>query len=192
MNEYFPLSIVYRGQKLYAIWFTGAAEGLICLSGRLVTFGEIEALFRYAQEQNLNIAPVVSRTVDLDALAEFIADDCRYADRSTLDYWSFFSDLSAGIGRNFAGDGSSFLLNDIYDKLCYGSLGEVGPLDGFDFSALSDDGDAEDLDDRFLLTDEEESLTKAVLKTGLELFDRYCLRMDNSPADADGSAGTAS
>ncbi len=159
MNTYFPISITPKGETLYAIWYSKDAEGLVCKDGRLLTFRDLPALFAYAKTHTPDISPDLHKSYDLDALAEFCADEDRYASADALDHWGLFADLAAGIGKSFAGDGNSFQLNDIYEKLC---------MAGIDFG-----GDPDETDTRFDLTPEEESLTKAVLKTGIELYAKY-------------------
>ena len=161
MNTYYPISVTHRGTTLYAIWYSDQREGLICRDGRLTAFASPEALRRYALVSGLDdLSPDLHKSYDLDALEAFCADEDRYAGANELDCWSLFADLAAGIGKSFAGDGNSFQLNDIYEKLC---------MAGLDFPDSEDGEDS----DRFVLTPEEESLTKAVLKTGIELYARY-------------------
>lgn len=159
MNEYFPISIKYKDELVYAIWYTEKSEGLVCKSGKIACFNSLDTLTRYANSEGFAVTSKLHKEYDLDALEDYISDDDRYADDSTLDYWSLFADISASIGKSFAGGGNSFILNDIYEKLC---------MAGIDFDGVADDND--DTDDRFDLTPEEESLTKAVLKTGIELY----------------------
>ncbi len=165
MNTYYPISITYRGETLYAIWYSHEREGLICRAGRLLTFASLPVLRRYAADhpEFADLAPELHRAYDLDALQAFCADENRFAGANELELWSLFADLAAGIGKSFAGDGNSFLLNDIYEKLC---------MAGIDFPYGDDGEDGED-SDRFVLTSEEEALTKAVLQTGIELYARY-------------------
>lgn len=162
MNEYYPISVKYKGETSYSIWFTGQSEGLVCKADRLVTFPDLTSLAAYAKDGGFSLSATLHKAYDLDALADFISDEDRYADAAALDCWSLFADLSASLGKPFAGGGNSFILNDIYEKLC---------LAGIDFDGIADEED--ETDDRFDLTPEEESMTKAVLKTGIELYDRY-------------------
>ncbi|MGM9681769.1 MAG: hypothetical protein ACI3XR_09725 [Eubacteriales bacterium] len=162
MNEYYPISVKYKGETAYAVWFTGQSEGLVCEGGKLLTFSDLTSLVTYAKDSGFSLSATLHKTYDLDALADFISDEDRYADSAALDCWSLFADLSASLGKPFAGGGNSFILNDIYEKLC---------MAGIDFEGIADEDD--ETDDRFDLTPEEESMTKAVLKTGIELYDRY-------------------
>lgn len=162
MNEYYPISVKYKDEVSYAIWFTGQSEGLVCKDDRLLTFPDFKTLDTYAKGSGISLSASLHKAYDLDALADFISDEDRYADAKALDYWSLFADLSASLGKPFAGGGNSFILNDVYEKLC---------LAGINFDGIADEDD--ETDDRFDLTPEEESMTKAVLKTGIELYDRY-------------------
>jgi hypothetical protein len=165
MSSYRMISIQYKQKSYYCLWYSFEQEGLVCKQGKLLTYLSPDRLRADARTQGLEVEEGLAKHYNLDDLSDFIEDCERPASGEALDAWSLFNDLAFSLQTDFAGGGANFQINAIYEKLCLSSLYQSGEDD---FSDLFENPP----DDRFDLTSEEEEMTKAVLQTGIEMFEK--------------------
>ena len=116
--EYCVVKIIYGGEK-YAVWCFGEREELLTQNGRIALFSTAEGAVNYAKEQGLTLESAVRHTYDIDLLEKSCEQgELLMPEHQILKFWELFRDVSLSVGVPFASSGRSFILNDIYDKLC--------------------------------------------------------------------------
>ena len=158
--HFYSINKIKRKQKDYfTVWYSADGEGFLTENGKLSVFGSKKDAADCIRTLSGFSDPVREKYYNLDELERNLSkNDYIPSLDNAAEYWSVFADLARSVGKSFAGDGKSFILNDIYDKLI------MAETDTEDFYDNADE-------DSFDLTDEEEELTSAVLKSGIELFD---------------------
>ncbi|MBO4356230.1 MAG: hypothetical protein J5850_05200 [Clostridia bacterium] len=162
MTLYAITSFIRNRKEYFSLWYSEESEGFFTDGRKVLLFGTEEEASDYAGKELKIKLNCNSKRYDLDNLEEALSDH-RFipGNDNAAEYWAFFADYAASEGRSFGGDGKSFILNDIYDKLFMQNVEAEG---------IFDEPDEPD-ESGFDLTDEEEDLTAAVLKSGIEIID---------------------
>ena len=151
MNCY-VIKVICGGEK-YAIWISGEQEELVAKNNRILLFSTCGEAEEYAKRADLPLtAQGGVKAYDIDALEAMCKEgELLIPDHEILRFWEFFCDVAYTLSGSFAGNGRSFILNEIYDKLC------------MQIYAANDD-------DVFELDRSEYELLAGVLSEGARLF----------------------
>ena len=160
MNCYI-IKIICGGEK-YALWLSSEQEELVTKNSRILLFSSRESAQKYVEDNTLPLsAESFEKIYDIDALEAMCREgELLIPDHEILRFWEFFCDVAYTLSGSFAGNGRSFILNDIYDKLC------------MQIYAGNDD-------DTFELDSSEYELITGVLSEGARLFrENFTLKSD--------------
>ncbi len=154
------INIKLGKKDLYAIWLSGEQEELVTKNFRVLLFSSEAEAAVYAKESSLSLESTLSmQSYDLDALEAMCeCKDMTMPDFELLRFWELFCDCAYSTNASFASDGRSFILNDIYDKLCMQIYADLD-------------------DSRFDLDESEYELLSSVLLEGIRMFNANSLRV---------------
>ena len=157
--EYCVVKIIFGGEK-YAVWCFGEREELLTQGGRVALFSDTDSALSFGAKRGLSVDGRVRHTYDMDALERMCAEgELLMPDHQILKFWELFRDISLSVSAPFASSGRSFILNDIYDKLCMTVYADL---------------DSESL----LLDDNEYELIAGVLSEGVRMFRQNSVTAD--------------
>lgn len=150
--------IKYKDTVSYAVWTSDEIEQFLTVGTRVALFASEEEAASLARSRSLEISKSADGSYDLDSLERWCRSQSEeLSDYTLLKFWEFFCDIAYSVSESFASSGRSFILNDIYDKLCM---------------TVYADSD----DERFDLEDSEYELLRGVFSEGIRMFSMNAAR----------------
>lgn len=153
-REYYLNEFVLDSKKHYVIWYTGHQDGLlISTSGKLLTFQNLDHAYNFAENYGIDLQTEAQPLYDFDLIEAWCRFPLPEAIKCSefLDAWNFVRDLNVSIGQQAEFSLADVEMNDIYNKLFWGSNLPAMTPEGEHYTPVWSSEEIDDLTELFKL-----------------------------------------
>ena len=121
-ETWYPLALKAGRRTLFLLWVSDdrALNRVLACAGRVVWFYDEQSTRKYAQAENLTLAPKEEpRLHDLDCAVNWLQADTEPDCRLLLAIWNLAGDVARSVNEPFEDRGE--VLDDVYNKLFFGN-----------------------------------------------------------------------